>query len=200
MSADATVDLITKAQAKAFLKITASSEDDIIDTLIHGASQAVVGFCGRDFVQATYTEYYDGSGNEKLILKNYPIVSVSSVNIDTTRQWGAASAVTVATDLIVGNDSGIIELWNNWRSFGCGKKTVRVVYSAGYASIPYDVQQACLLTVMYWYKRHYQDQRIGLQSETIGERNMTYSNEDLPKTAKLMLSGYVKRGWGSIAS
>jgi len=43
---------------------------------------------------------------------------------------------------------------------------------------------------MYSYKRHYQDQRIGLQSETIGQKTIAFTNESIPKKAQAILDQY----------
>lgn len=198
---DSSIALITLAQAKAFLKITATSEDSIIATLVNAMSRLVKSYCGRDFVLASYTEDYDGSGCDKLILKHHPLTALSRVNIDPLRAFSAADAsteVVLADDVIADLPAGIIQLWNTRNFFPKGVKNVRVVYSAGYTlgtDVPDDLQHAVRLMMMYAYKRHYQDQRIGLQSETVGDHTMTYSNEDIPTAAKKILEAYKRKGW-----
>jgi uncharacterized phiE125 gp8 family phage protein len=195
MSVDSSVALITLAQLKAWLGITGSTEDTILEPMINRSGELCGTYCGRKLKTATYTEYYNGNGTAQLQLNNFPVTAVTSINIDPTRLWAAASSVDVTANVMIGSASGIIRLWNQWAGFPCGRGNVKVVYVAGYKDstdnlVPYDLQEASLLIAQYSYKRHYQDQRIGLQSETVGDRTMSYSNEAIPAKAKTILDSY----------
>jgi hypothetical protein len=75
-------DLITLARAKYNLaKDTAftSAEDDTINALIDAITKAIHRFCKRTFDSNSYDELYRGDGQEKLILRNFPIISVARV-------------------------------------------------------------------------------------------------------------------------
>jgi hypothetical protein len=74
-------DLITLARAKvnAVTASSTGSDDSTLSQLINSASKAVQRYCRRDFVQAAYDELYNGNGNRRLHLRQYPIVSVQSV-------------------------------------------------------------------------------------------------------------------------
>lgn len=203
MAEDATVALITSTVAKSFLKI-ASGEDTIIDALVNSCSKLAATYCGRPtFRKATYTEYYDGNGKDSMLLRQFPVNSVTSLyNADATRTFDANTAVDVSADVLIDKNAGGLRLWNNGGVFLLGKANVKVVYVAGYAigatgaeiEVPYDLVDAAKLMVMYAYKRHYQDQRIGLASETIGERVMSYSDQDIPTKAKAILDQYKNFG------
>src|SRR6202011_3516129 len=43
------------------------------------ASSLIQKFCRRNFVQTTYDELYNGTGDRRLILRQYPLLSVQSV-------------------------------------------------------------------------------------------------------------------------
>lgn len=195
MAVDSAVALITLAQAKTHLKITASSEDTLLEQMINRAGQVCNTYTGRHLKTATWTEYYNGNGNRTLELSNFPITSVTSVNVDSTRQWASSTAIDTDEDLIVDAPAGIIKLWNNGGLFYAGFGNVKVVYVAGYTdsgdnAVPYDLQEAALLILQLSYKRHYQDQRIGISSETVGDRTYNYSDDDIPKKAKMILDSY----------
>lgn len=194
MAEDATIALVTTAAVKTFLDITSTSEDSLLDTLVNSMSKAIATFCGRKFVSETFTEYYDGSGLPDLILKNYPIISVTSLNIDGSRVFDSVTDVTVADNVIIDNNAGIITLWRNYSHFPKGLRNVKVVYVAGYATIPVDVQHAAKLAVQYTYKRHYTDQKIGISSESVGDKTTTFDQGDLPRPVKLLLDPYRKKG------
>jgi hypothetical protein len=73
-------DLITLTRAKVNIQsITDSSQDSRLQTLITAISDAIAKYCRRDFVSKAYDELYNGSGDRRLLLRQYPIQSVKSV-------------------------------------------------------------------------------------------------------------------------
>jgi hypothetical protein len=53
--------------------------DSLLSTLITAASDAVEKWCRRDFISTSYDELYSGNGDRKLMLRQYPLISVQSV-------------------------------------------------------------------------------------------------------------------------
>lgn len=195
MAVDANVALVTVTQAKTWLKISGSSEDTLLESFIDRAGDLANRFTGRHLKTKSYTEYYDGNGTAQIILRNHPATTLTSIHIDAMRAWGSESAVDVSADVMLDGAAGIIRLWNNGGLFTKGRGNVRVIYVAGYKDsannlVPYDLQEAALLIVAHSYKRHYQEQRIGLQSETIADRTFNYSDEAIPKKAEAILKRY----------
>jgi hypothetical protein len=73
-------DLITLSRAKQDIQsITDSSQDSLLSTLITAASDAIEKWCRRNFVSKAFDELYNGSGDRRLLLRQYPIQSVQSV-------------------------------------------------------------------------------------------------------------------------
>jgi hypothetical protein len=73
-------DLITLARAKQNIQaITDSSQDTLLQTLITACSDAVEKYCRRRFVSTAFDELYDGTGDRRLLLRQYPIQSVQAV-------------------------------------------------------------------------------------------------------------------------
>ncbi len=72
-------DLITNARAKTNIPSAVSGDDATINILITAASRAIVRYCRRDFVSTVYDEIYNGTGDRRLLLRQYPLVSVQSV-------------------------------------------------------------------------------------------------------------------------
>jgi hypothetical protein len=71
-------DLITLARAYQDLQ-GITNVDSLLQALIAAASDAIQKWCRRDFLSATYDELYSGNGDRKLLLREYPVVSVQSV-------------------------------------------------------------------------------------------------------------------------
>src|SRR5436190_11018210 len=72
-------DLITNARAKQNIPSAVSGDDPTINALITAVSVAVRRYCRRDFTPTDYDELYNGNGERRLVLRQYPILSVSSV-------------------------------------------------------------------------------------------------------------------------
>lgn len=193
MAVDAAVALVSLVQAKAQLKITASSEDSFIESLVNRESQKAASYCGRTFVQESFTEFYDGEGEDTIVVRNYPIASLTSLHDDVRRDFNSDTQISISDDVLVDNRAGIVRLWNNRSAFNKGKGNVRIAYTGGYvagSNVPHDLQEAVLIMILHAYRRLYADQRIGLVSETIGDRNVTYSRSDIPAEAKVILDQY----------
>jgi hypothetical protein len=56
-----------------------AADQRTIDALIGACSDAICKWCRRDFNVRQYDELYNGSGDRRLILRQYPIVSVEAV-------------------------------------------------------------------------------------------------------------------------
>jgi hypothetical protein len=73
-------DLITLSRAKQNIQaITDTSQDALLTTLITAVSDAIEKHCLRRFVATARDELYNGTGDRRLILREYPIQSVQSV-------------------------------------------------------------------------------------------------------------------------
>ena len=74
-------DLITSARAKYNLNnlSTTSDEDATIAALVTACSKAIRKYCGREFDSQQFDELYSGSGHDRLLLRQFPIVSIARV-------------------------------------------------------------------------------------------------------------------------
>lgn len=200
MSLDSTIALATVAEAKVVLKVpSGSTEDAVLEDLINRASAWANRHTGRQLLEADYEEFYDGDGSDELMLNNYPVLEIASVHDDPIREFGASSLLVEDTDFLVDAAAGILTGLPGHPVFFRGKRTIKVAYSAGYAddAIPHDLKDAVLMIVQHHYKRMYQDQRIGLASETIGDQTFTYSEKDIPAKAQTTLDRYRRKSSGN---
>jgi hypothetical protein len=72
-------DLIDLDLARQHLPTSADADEPAISTLISAASRAVIKYCRRDFNQTSYDELYNGTGDRRLLLRQAPLISVTSV-------------------------------------------------------------------------------------------------------------------------
>jgi hypothetical protein len=71
--------LIGLERAKLNTPGSASTDERTIDAMIGACSDLIVKYCRRDFFVRSYDELYNGNGDRRLLLRQYPIISVESV-------------------------------------------------------------------------------------------------------------------------
>lgn len=163
------------------------------DTTQGGVTAALAiaeAYCGRKLAQATLTEVYDGDGTDELLLDAHPVASVTSVTI--TDDAGAA-AVILGAEFRVRGKLGIIKFKPNstadYRTFPEGFQNISVVYVAGYATLPGDVQEA--LPIIESWLRSQVGVDLSLQSERLGDYQYTRAvAAEIPAAARALLARY----------
>lgn len=186
-------DLTTIGAVRAFLQKPAAdvSQDAEIAVLITAASRAIMRWTSREFapsVSAVARDFeYDGGG--VLWFGVYDLRSVTSVQIDALE----ASPTTLTTDEyrlypVPARDGvyGALRLdptllhsrarWN--------QRIVRVTGDWGFATVPADVAQACVVTVAIWLRRDVQ----GFVTTFNIDEQRTEVPEALPAQAARMLT------------
>jgi hypothetical protein len=123
--------LTTRARVKTFLGITATDDDALIDSLINAVTNFIENYCDRRFKKTTYTaEVYDGGGGQLLLLKQYPVITFTSLeerdSSDNQDSWTAIDS----EDYFVKLAAGIIEYING--RFKKLPQHYRATYQAGY--------------------------------------------------------------------
>lgn len=141
--------LTTLADVKETLGIDSgnTSKDNLLIRKINQATEMIERFTGRRFAQTTYTnEEYDATGIDQLILKQRPIITLSSFqNRDTSlneNDWSDIETTLYFPDM----DAGVVDL--NFKASGRWNR-YRVTYTAGYATIPSDIAEAAATIAAY---------------------------------------------------
>jgi uncharacterized phiE125 gp8 family phage protein len=188
MALDTTNALVSLAEAKTFLKISASSEDSVIEDFINRASIWANDYTGRRLLFRSNSDSYDGDGSDLILLRDYPVTSIPDFRIDDGTNEGSPPSVS-SDDYTINPKSGLIKL-KNGVMFVKGFMNVTITYTAGYTTPPETIKEAVLLYVGHLYRRQYADQKFGVQSETVGDRTTTYGSDDIIPKAKSLLNPY----------
>jgi hypothetical protein len=139
-------DLVTLAQAYAWLSVASGTDDANMQLAVSAYSQLITDFCSRPFVLTTFNEVYDGRDMPRLVLRNYPVTTISSLSIfgipqvAATSVYGPGYIFNNRTLDLLGGDV-----------FTRGMENVAITYQAGFATIPFNIQMACL----DWLKSSY---------------------------------------------
>lgn len=139
--------------------------------------------------QIAFNEWYDGNGNDRLFLRNRPIVSVSSLQVNGIAV-PASTGYTVPGYVIDQNGRSLaMRSGSGWglgswpigsgayyqRNFGPiyyfapGTQNINVQYTAGFASVPQDVNDAIIQMVGYTFKsKGWIGQQSVTQADNVG--------------------------------
>lgn len=175
-------DLTTLADVEAWLKLKAGNSDEALLTrLITAASGFVEAWCDRTFLSTSYTENRDGDGGRRLPMRNKPLTAVTSLSIGTQTIPAGDANMTPGYFF---NDSSISL---NGYCFHRGLGNVSITYTAGYATVPFEVAQATIELIALRYKER---DRVGLSSETVAAQTTAFMVRDMPPSVATLLQSY----------
>lgn len=152
----------TLAQVKAAMRISDSVDDTLIETAIESASRQIDGHCERRFYTTATTRIY--TPNDSFVCEIDDLVSITSLktssdvdgSFDTT--WAADDYQLEPLNGIAG---GMDVSYTQIRATGDylfplsgGEATVQVVGTFGWATVPTDIEQACIILSQRQYKRY----------------------------------------------
>lgn len=171
MAIDTTISLTTLAKVKTFLRITSSSFDSELEALIDSFSRFISNQTGRILKEADITqELHSGKGEQFLVLKNLPATDITAFEYADgdlgSRTWTAFDSDEYELD----PDSGRIYVPGG---VPYGFNNIRVSYTAGYATIPADLEELANAMVA----KVFDDARSqGKSSEGIDGANIQWRN------------------------
>lgn len=194
-------DLTVLATLKERLGITGSNPNDVpdayLENLIDRATDIIENqVVGRQLDSQAFTEYYDGTGTRTLFLRQGPTSTLTSVS---TVEWSSAGVAT-ATAMNAGDyflRGTTTEGWklpsrieSNSSVWTRGQQNYKVVYTAGYSTIPEDIEEAALYACVFM-KNTRKDAATG--ARTIGDGSMSFDRtiQDLIRDLKTMLHAYI---------
>lgn len=198
--------LTTVALVKARLGIAATStaQDALLTEIVAEADSTLKNYLGQNVEQATYTEYYLGNGRRELLLRQLPVMSITSIALDADGYFGYGENPFATGDLLTagvdyaldrssnseGSGSGIVyrinavwpaasEFSRNLLTTGIAAATgnIKVVYVAGYSSVPKRFQ--AWATRLACWKYATDSRGVAMQSESHSDSAYSYSVGDL---------------------
>jgi hypothetical protein len=205
-------DLTTVAEAAGAIGVGAA--DPKLPRLIASASEAIRRYIGRPRLHygAAIVEKLAGYagqarllGTVRLYLGTVPIVSVASVVLPD------GTSLAPSDYVIEDPVAGILYRREGWPFTGVDtggvfhseEKSIVVTYAGGWVTpaaesgtrtLPYDLEHACLLTVVSMYRSEPRD--MSITSESLGDYSVSYDKPDasggglLPAAVQALLATY----------
>lgn len=118
----------TTAIAKRWLNLKSDDDNDILDRLCLSATAYVRGWINRDIILTSYSDTLNGNGHQRIILPNFPIVSVQALTIEDTivpAKNGSGS---------IGYTFGPYLIYLTGYRFAKGNANISIQYTAGYTT------------------------------------------------------------------
>jgi len=185
------IDLVTLARLRSAYGIDipeGSSVESTYGVLISAASRACLNYLGRDIHLRTLTQYIDGNGHDRFVLDETPVVSITSLSVDTERSFATALE---STKYRVDSETGIVTLYGV--TLPDVLDCVKVVYEAGYDTIPEDIEAACVDTIQMM-KRRLTGATAGVTSRTMADGGTETLETVAPTDFAKLLLGQYRRG------
>lgn len=151
--------LTTLPKVKIHLGISGSGEDDLLNQLIDEVDSVIQHYTGRkSFDSASRTEYLDGNGKDELFLAHRPLTDVTGVWVDPDGYYGKGTDafpsedewtegsyfVPQSEEAAEENASMLVAINRVWPE---GRGNIKVTYTAGYETIPADLELAANMLV-----------------------------------------------------
>ena len=179
-------DLTTLADVKTWLQTGQSAfpttDDALLTRLITAASQFIQTWLNRRIAEADYFELRDGTGGKRLQFGSFPVSAVLSLTIDGQIIPAAVSSWAA------GYTFSHTQLALRGYTFTHRAQNVMVTYTAGFATTPPEIAQACIELVGLRYRER---TRVGEVSKAIGGgETVTYSQKDMSDAIKTLIQQY----------
>ncbi len=164
----------SREEVKRSLEWAASEtqHDEIVDEIVEDVTARIDSLLPHDsLLQTQYTEYHDGGGMS-IILVRRPLISITSVHDDTNHEFGSDVLVAATEYFAERSELGIIRKKSGRFQSGCA--TLKVIYDAGYETLPTFVRRLAVEVCVSTLKRRHDP-----DLKTWGHREGTITRRDL---------------------
>jgi hypothetical protein len=153
--------LVTLDDYKRYKKITKTDNDEEIGFIIDSVSSMVKSYCGHSFIDYYTTPIEEifninNMTQNAIQLNEWPVKAISTIY--TRQAYNTDYVLMDSANYYTDPMTGSIYLINGdyWYS---GFASVKVTYTAGWATTPDDIKIACLDLVHHYYKEEYKERK-----------------------------------------
>jgi hypothetical protein len=175
-------DLVTLDAVKQDLNITNTNDDAQLKRLITEISAWILNQMNRGAIlQASYTERRSGTGGDQIQTKYFPIISVESLSVNGIAVPSSPDSVQpgfvfdgLSIFMLGGTclNDGSLHPGQFWR----GRQNVQISYTAGYATVPADIERAVIDQIVFTFRRL---PKLGTITQSMGGvTTATFSQKD----------------------
>jgi Phage gp6-like head-tail connector protein len=177
-------DLTTLANVKQYSAITIATDDQLLTRLISALSTFIQTWLNRTIASASYTDVINGIDSQRVQFANYPVTAVASLTIDGIAVPAAPVPITAYwTGYVFDTQQIMVQGYRFTRGF----QNISIAYTAGFATTPLDIEQACLEIIDLRYKQRSQ---TGFISKSIAGETVTFDKKDMSASTLTLLQNY----------
>lgn len=176
-----TTQLISTADARLFLKVDITDDDDVINSLVKAATESAQEYTNRFFLSTTLEQYGTTFADIRNLFKS-PVGDITHVkyyDTDNTQQTLSTSVYQVTP--AIEPSTLMLKVDQSYPDVADREDAVLVKYTVGYGTattdVPYAIIQAVYLTIGHWYQN---------RQEVVVGRIAT----EIPMGAKYLLDQY----------
>lgn len=157
ITTEPSVEPVSLAEAKLYLRVTNDAQDDVITSLIEAARKYAELYCNRAFIDTVFDQSYDFGFPDVFYLTPVPVDSVTSITyLDEAGASQTLSSSLYRTD--VASEPGRIEpaYGEVWPTTYPVINAVTVRFKSGYGTagtdVPEGIRTAIKMLVGMWYE------------------------------------------------
>lgn len=192
--------LITLDDYKLFEGINSTKNDDQLEALLESSSALIETYCNTKFnaysASPGVTDIFDVQWDTHVVqLQHSPVISITSVqerlayneayttllNTGGKYEWYFDS---ISDSIIRTNDSGSYGIWPK------GVGAVKIIYTAGYTTLPEDLKLALVDLVTYYFKDEHRVTRSLGTASTQNQVTSSIRDASFPDNIKRVLDLY----------
>lgn len=203
---------LASVKAQAGIAATDTSRDTQLRSLIDGVTSLVKQQLNRNIEADDFTEYYSGDNTPYLLLRQYPVISITRICVDNGGYFGDASgAFDSSLNLVSGVDYALMDGLNGkggqgivrrigaswyarpYRELGTVENlkpakggNILVAYRAGYETIPLAIRMGVNQAIIQM-----------AMSSAVGGTPSSMTYEDASVT--FLTPDVAAKAWGSVA-
>jgi hypothetical protein len=183
--------LVTLADTKVYLNILDTDYDAIIGQFIDASANIIEQEIGFNPLSSQRTEYYDGNGQQEMILRSAPVSTAATsldFYIDSDHAFGADTKIDCSSGVHLRAQEGF--LWYQ-EGFPIGIQNIKLTYTAGWtlANIPYDLR-VCCYEIVGWLFQRAQNKLWNVQQQSYADGTISVLAVTLPDNVKNILKKY----------
>lgn len=180
--------LITLDEAKRWLNLTGTGDDDFLQDAINDWSDTVERRLGRVLASADYDDEVHDGGKLAILPRNIPVTDIDSITIDDSE---------LDSDEYALDKEGVSIRLKSGLPFDGGPGDILVTYTGGYATIPGDIKRAVkqLVALEYYLSGHGRKALAKRGESAPGGGNVTYerSTRDQENIMRVLERRYARR-------
>ena len=176
-----TTQLISTADAKLFLKVDVSDDDDVINSIVKAATESAQEYTNRFFLSTTLEQYGTTFADIRNLFKS-PVSEITVVKYyDTDNVQQTLSTSVYQVTPAIEPSTLMLKVDQSYPDVADREDAVLVKYTVGYGTattdVPFAIIQAVYLTIGHWYQN---------RQEVVVGRIAT----EIPMGAKYLLDQY----------